>query len=83
MSRCESSFGADRWTRRRKNPVAKGTTLVLSLIRQSRVSRRVVSIDQQRRQISIQRSETGSSQRASNSADEKHDFFFDSVYDWK
>ena len=82
MSRSASLFGADRWTRRRKNPVVKGT---LESILDPAIASfpRVVSIDQQRRQISIQRSETGSSQRASNSADEKHDFFFDSVYDWK
>jgi len=42
---------------------------------------RVVDIDGQRRQISIRRPQTESSQRNTN--DDAHNFFFDAVYDWK
>jgi hypothetical protein len=39
----------------------------------------MIDIDGQRRQISIRRPTSETSQRA----DEAHDFFFDAVYDWK
>ncbi len=42
-----------------------------------------MDIDTQRRQISIRRPTNELSQRMTSSGDDTHNFYFDSVYDWK
>ncbi len=42
-----------------------------------------MDIDTQRRQVSIRRPTSEISQRMSSSGDDTHNFYFDTVYDWK
>ncbi|CAF1178533.1 unnamed protein product [Rotaria sp. Silwood1] len=43
---------------------------------------RVVDMDTQRRQVSIQRPRSENTQRMTSSGDDVHNFYFDAVYDW-